>query len=372
MALLGAPAIAASNDATVEELLRRYPPTETNAAALDLDRLAAPLGIDLAPKSGNGPRKPESAARTHFNKVKDPLTTWLKHELERASGEITAPPQVVEMFLSSHAPDLGALRKGLLRGEPPIWAERLGQGYARSSTLPNLLGILEVQKLLVADALDEGRAGRTSIRHQDLEASWRLNERLGKSPVLIMRVIGLSVTRLQAGALRRLDVAPKTWRARLAGMTPVESTLEALRVDASMWPLFADAFQVRGPFAQIRNAVVGGFSRMCLEEASRAYLARLDRIGTQHAHCDEDFYGARDLSADVSWWNPYGNEFASSDEPLRRASRLTLEIEMTLKILDLRDARDANQGRWPDSRESTNRRPVQEITGSTKSRRTER
>src|SRR4029434_8604932 len=86
----------------------------------------------------------------------------------------------------------------------------------------------------------------------------------------------------------------------------------------------------------------------CLRDAARVTLAHLDRIDPE-GPCDREFFSARELWEDASWWNPMGNGLSGGDDYLRRASRLALEIEITLKILDLRAARDESAGRWPSA-----------------------
>src|SRR5262245_33200271 len=344
-ALFASSARAGASETSLEEILRRYPPRETNAAALDAERLAAPLGIVLVPQAKTRIQPAPTPTRAAFEKIESPLYAWMSGELQRTSGDTLPPPEAVEAFLSLHEPHLAALRRGLLRGEPPVWEERADP----TGPLPNLLGLIKLQKLLIADALDARRKGQTEVAHEDLEASWHLNASLSESPILITRLIGQAATRLQVGALRRVDPVPPVWRSRLRAQAPLASMIEVARLDASLWPLHADEAITDGSLVALRRALLGGITRMCLRDAARVTLARLDRIDPEEGFCDQEFFSARDLWEEASWWNPLGNGFSGGDDYLRRASRLALEIEMTLKILDLRAAHAENAGHWPSA-----------------------
>jgi hypothetical protein len=327
---------------SLEDALRRYPLTETNAAALDLERRAAALGIDLVPWTVKDRPRPGAGRIAAFDKVVEVMPGWLKSELERPSPTtISEPPKVLVDFLSSRTRLLAAVRAGILEGEPPVWAERLDQGHR--SPRPFLAKLLYLQELLIVDALMREGAGDDATALEDLEATWRLREALASSPFVDSRFLAMASARFEAGALRRIDRVPRKWRERLAALTPVPSMLEVLRLGTVLEPidLAAETFGITGPFAQTRRAVTRAYWRKCIDDAAGPYFAQLDRLEASAPSCDSPLE-ERIRSGDLSWWNRPGMA-------VRSASRLALDIEMTLKILDLRAAREENHGRWPES-----------------------
>jgi hypothetical protein len=66
--------------------------------------------------------------------------------------------------------------------------------------------------------------------------------------------------------------------------------------------------------------------------------------------CDRRLDTAGGVWNELAWWNRLGCLVVFNEEiALRNASRLALDNEMTLKILELRAAREENHGRWPES-----------------------
>ena len=256
------PVRASGSRLTLEEALRRYPPTETNSAALDLERLAAPLGIDLVPKDVKDRARPRASEVAAFENVWDVLWAWLKTELARASRDTSEEPVLLRDFLAKRSRPLAALRAGILKGEPPTWAQRIDDGRHRESR-PSLMRILSLHGLLITDGLIQSRAGRPAVALEDLEASWKLHEGYASSPFFDCRFFAMSAFRFEAGVLRRIDAVPSLWRDRLRSVEPVTSTFEALRLGTivALVDLDSDTFGITGPFAGTRRAIDRAYRR---------------------------------------------------------------------------------------------------------------
>ena len=337
---------AADTETPVEAALRRYPPTETNSAALDVERLAAPLGIELAPSDAKDRFHPSGEQIALFEKSYEVISTENKAELERFSGPIAPLSKVVSEFLDSHKNDLAAVRAGILRGEAPVWAESLDP--ASPVPRPRLVQLIKLTHVLVCDALAQEREGRTEIALNDLEASWKLAAALPTSPESNSRLAYNALVRLQCGALRRLKCAPRVWRDRIRAFSPMEAMLESLRLEAT---LSADAIPPKrvhftGPFSWVRATAVRAYWRKCLEEATPHRLKQLDDVAAALPLCDAEL-DPRPPWDELSWWNYIGDGIGGGLVSLSNVSRVALDAEMTLKILDLRAARDENGGRWP-------------------------
>jgi hypothetical protein len=348
-AVLAGPARASEAETPLEEALRRYPPTPTNAAALDVERLAAPLGIDLVPRGVHERDRPDIKSVAAFEATREPMTAWIKSELTRSSGPISKPPAQVGAFLTSRRGALSAARAGLLRGEAPVWAESLDPRHRPPRA--NFAQRYYLAQIFLADALEQGRAGRYAAAFEDLEALWKLGEDLPASPMTTPRFFFGGMVRSACGALRRLDHVPAVWRERLRTFTPVAMMLESLRLEVSLASTVfpTEMLSPQGPFAGIQAAVARVYWRKCLDEATAPQLERLDDIAAAIPLCDASFDESLP-SVDFSWWNHVGQDFyRGQSQTLRGASRAALEAEMTLKILDLRAARDENHGRWPES-----------------------
>jgi len=346
-AIASAPLLGAEGRITPEDALRRYPPVETNAAALDLEKRAAVLGIDLVPKLVKDRPRPGADERAAFEKITNVMQTWLKTELARPTHDTSEPPHPLREFLAARVSSLGAVRAAILRGDPPTWAERIDRGSR--SLRPHLLGILHLHELLVVDALIQTHDGLGREALEDLDASWRLREGYASSPFFDCRMIAMATVRFEAGALRRIDGVPATWRERLRSLTPAASILEGLRLGTiiDVVDLDTETFGIDGFLAETRRAITRLYWRKCYEEAIPLYLSRIEKLETSVPWCDAD--PEQGLSPiDVSWWNNPG-AFLNAGSVVPSAARLALDIETTRKILELRESRDANGGRWPES-----------------------
>lgn len=349
------PVDAATDEAPLDAVHRRYPPTETNAAAHDVERLALPLGIRVGrysslPPSPADPLQPGPKDVAAFELIETPLSNWFGF-FSPISGVMPPPPPKVAAFLVTRAEPLDMLRRAVLRGEAPSWGQRLEKD-AWSLEL-NEAGTIRLHEILLADALLQQLQGRHDTAFQDVEASWRLNEPLQNSPYFGLKKVSFVVTTLQVKAVLRLDPAPKVWRDRLVRLRPVASMLDALRTEVTLWPEeFSSLKYARGTMQRLKRRITDFYVVSCMENASAHYLEQLARVDPERAFCDRDHpdVSIKSLRNDLPFWNrAQGLLTNDADLYLRRASQQAFTVELAIKILDLRSARDANAGRWPET-----------------------
>ena len=235
----GSPALISQPEASAlrSAFEAQFPKTEASAAALELERLAALLGIELAPRDETSRRPPEPTP-TSANEVAPPPVIdveerrrpsadesagyqriaeaafgFLDRELTNPVEGIGAPSRELERYLGgAHGRDV-IDRSVLLRDTDVQWEmDVTGVG---ASPLPNLLGHVRLQRLMVARALLEARRGDAERALQTIEASWRLNQSISSRPELISQLIAVAVARLEVGALRKLDTPAYGWADRL-------------------------------------------------------------------------------------------------------------------------------------------------------------
>jgi hypothetical protein len=335
-----------------EEIAERHPSRGTNEPARTLERLAAPLGIELAPRSSNGRNRPSARAAAEFAEIREELGLYMDRQLERPRRAIEPPPEAVAIYLQAHEDDVEAVRRQLQGGAEPRWElrpEMLGEVQ-----LPNLLGHLNLQMVLLADALVRARVGDDEAALSDLEASWRLNAAIREDPVLVTQLAAIAVNRRQIGTLRQLDEAPARWRDRLIEHDARRSLLEALSFEGRVWirldesPELRDASKVR---QRVFWAAVRPLIRFSLADVSDRYRRRLENLAAVDAICDTDLRNTEsDLNPPIPKWNLIGGAVMPDFADLPgRSARLELDLELTTKLLEARTARRENDGRWPES-----------------------
>jgi hypothetical protein len=314
----------------IAEFEARYPPVEVNPAALELESLAAELGIDLAPPVVDRPHPaPDALARAAANGA----GAYLSRQIESDTDAIEVPPEALREFLLLNAETMQRTVGLLAGGEMPRWAldVRLGAGAPG----PNFMGHVRLQKLLVGQALVDLQTGQFAEASRVLEASWILNQPLIERPDLISKMVAISVGRWQAGALRKGAFTPTPWVARLRFDGLRSSVIASLRDDAV-------------------GVFVGDTRGMSRSREMAAYLSGRARLAESLASQDPCGF-SEDLSKDV--WKPFfpggpelvlaGIALPNQLSTLFRLYRLLLEAELSASLLELRALRSSD-GSWPE------------------------
>jgi len=337
---------------TREEILARYPATEADSRALELERLVAELGIDLATRHYEERAHPTNARTAEFGSVKADLGYYYKNVIERAHRGAVAPPANVAGFLRNHAEDLEAVRHHLIERGVPVWEMDLRRAHA--VPIPNLIGHIDLQKLLVTDALAALANGDREIALADLEAGWVLMQALSDSPFLISQLISMSDARLIVGTLRQIEGAPLPWHDRLTGHDFRRGMIEALKFEGWHWTQVGGPWEVDGVEwwgGKLLGSVAEPYVRFCLAHTSDDYRERVTNLEAVGAICDHDLSARRaDLNLSIPDWNLIAGLVVPSFGGIhRRIAQLELDLELTVKLIELEEDRRANGGAWPDA-----------------------
>jgi len=319
----------------IDELERRFPPARTNEAALRLEEKAALVGIALAPEKTSNRHRPAAAEKSVYDAARAAVSGFVTREATGENEEAGLLPEEVARFLSLRGEALAAVRDELLSSaQPPRWEMDLTKG-AQYAPLPNLLGILNLQKLLLAAALSESLQGRAEEAERHLEASWRLNEALVARPELISQLIAIAGGKLQIGILRKLAFDREPWLERL----PRQDFRAAF-----FWSLRAEA-----------TASLGGEGKQGspeLLEYARGMREVVRELEKENA-CSFRQEGAE------RFWQPLfpgrearvlsGITLPNLTDAVHRVFRFELDRELTALVLEARRAlRSRQEGRRPD------------------------
>jgi hypothetical protein len=285
----------------------RYPPTETDDRALRLEGIAASLGIRL---EAGGPTQPPSSP---LHRV-DPARLAAAVELLRA-------------------------------GDPPVWAMDPSDCHGAPAT--DLQGQRELQRLLLATAGRTIARGEPAVAAELLEASWKLNEALLRSPDLGTHVAACAIVEQQMMLLCELPEPGDEWRVRLAALDLEQHTLEAYRVEAWRARCLAD----RDPLPELHPAlrVIGRpLARLLAHQQHAAMLAAVRELPRRDLRTfDADAFAAEQHGR-VSRANPIAQATLPHDwSSWPRSLRAALSVDLALRVIELRAA--AAAGRVPAS-----------------------
>ena len=335
-----------------DEMLQRYPSSEANASALELERLSARLGIDTATRGYADRARPTNESAAELKRVKLALSGYLRRHVERPNRHLEPPPAAVASYLAAHRNDLDAVHRHLIEGEPPHWERQIEKLTA--APIPNLVGHIDLQKILLSDALANAQRGDRQRALAGFEASWRLNQAIRDEPMLMVQLMSVNGAHLHVGALRQIENVPSEWLERLFEHDFRESLVTALRYEGWMWTRLEEPLELADLPSigkSLMSSVMKPYFRYCLSDMSEDYRERVENLDTVAGICDYDLSRWQaDLDVRVPRWNVIGGILQPYlDGTLRRLARLELNRELTVKLLELEAVRRADDGRWPVS-----------------------
>lgn len=330
--------------------LERYPPTQDNTTERDLEKLGAAMGVDMAPAETPGRVHPKAEAAKRFAAINGPLKAFFTANKDATETLLSPLPADLAAFLESVRPGLDAVRIRLAQGPPPVWARDLGAGF--EARIPNYLGVLIFQKLLLLDAREQLRTGREAQAGEILEASWRLNQAVAdNSPILITQLIAQAVIRLQQPILRSFSRAPAGWPARLLRLDQQSRILRAMQCEAFSAHL-TSAFD-RPIQEKTLGAEPQALARWMIWDYARRFSAILETLPRRDVRSFDPEAFDREQQAKIPLWQVLAHTLLPNFwDAWPRSAHVELEAELTALVFEERDRLAA--GGPP---RSTDRRP---------------
>lgn len=335
------------------EIMRRYPATEANAAALELEGLAAQLGIDIAPRKRVAGARPRRGSSQSFRELNGTVFgLYVVPQLEQSRrGEIDVPPPVFTAYMEKHAAELTAVRGHLIAGPTPRWESDFSK--LSDAPLPNLLGHISLHKLLTGLAVARLHEGDFGAALENVEASYRLARSLEDSPTLIGQLILIAETRMQLGVLRHVPDLPRNWIDRMEEHDYRQSFLNAMKYEGWTW-LYSDVAMLWGPNEYrwrqrlLAAPVLRPYARLCLADMSDAWRERLINLERVEALCDYDLAAqGANLNIPIPRWNAIGDDLVPSlAKAIDRLARLELDLELTRLIFEADVKRATHEDAW--------------------------
>lgn len=323
----------------------RYAAAETNAEARRAEELGKAVGYDLTRKP-RGPRDANSGGG-FSEKERAAIGDYVTAQLVRPDDSVDAPSTEVAAILEEHRVPLTTFEETLSSGPSPRWASHPSASREDVST-PNLLGHMQMQRLLAADALAVAARGDSTAASRALEAAWKLNEALVVRPEIVSHLIAMAAARLQSGVLRKIPASPEVWGPRLAAMGSRAPLVDALVLEQGDPREFVSRIR-----SSSREADDGEprFVTWLREPAERIWGAEYSESWGREIAKLRDAPAFEPPKAGTE--SPRGTTeiiLAIAIPNLRnsfeRADRLALDAELTGKILRMKETRRL-RGAWP-------------------------
>ncbi len=315
-----------------------------NSVADTLHDRARTFGIDFDRENPKAPHVTPEESRALFEAGLGP---WLNAEVERGDDWISEPPASVREFLKSHGDAVWDVIAALEKHSPewdvkpdePLWM-----------SIP-LIPTISLERVLCATALVEEHDGRMFESTRALEASWSLGRVVGERRDRMSQLMSIAIEKFQTGVLRKLREPSLTWMGRLARDDPWTRMLDTLtdekaQRDPSGLP---DSFSVA--VQKSRLAIADGLRKVSPCELRRLTGEDLRRLAEAALPAETSAQkpppnlpeGAQTVREAVK-----GIVVENYVSALRRASRLSVDRELSLRILLLKLAQQTSpKNLWP-------------------------
>ncbi|HUP47550.1 MAG TPA: hypothetical protein VNA04_02045 [Thermoanaerobaculia bacterium] len=328
---------------TLSEVPGRHPVTKMSSGAARLIALAAPLGIDLAPRRMGDP--PAEARPLAF--VRGQLTKWAGEQVLIPTPEIEPVPGEAGEYLAGRAADLTAIQTLLLSGEPVVWDENV---YDPLGPLPNHIGTIQLCRVLVGRSLDRARAGDRGA-WDDLRAAWHLMRPLADRNELVATILLLGGVRMIDAAARKLPAPAPEWLQELHAFDFRRAAIATIQVEA--WRIAERVYgetTIDAPetaAGRLRRGavdfVMGPYTRASAADIADSVRRRAAEIAAMRAcSLDPEVFARRHPP---SGWNVTALQISTPniDTVLRRVLRWTPQREATARALALREGAPPNR-----------------------------
>lgn len=332
-------------DRRLSELQKQFPNEPTNASALKLELVVSDLGLDISTRDSGRISLEKELAEAN-RKIREDAFSYLDAQLARPAAFLDAPPKSVVDYLTLKKTQFDAVEDQLLREPMPKWEINVADLDLR---LPNLIELIALEKFLILRALCEHQAGHDAEVDENREAAWNLNESLWRRPELISMLVAGAMERYQLGAARKMNASPQ-WIERFGSRDYAGHFRTAVLSETCYRNIHArrksrDETESTEMLI-LRSAPLQPYLRLCVvdytdRDAADAESALLNPI------CDFAEVSSKPLP--LAFWNVLrAEDLGPMSYAWSRFARLTLDRELTQKILELKAQRDRS-GQWPVS-----------------------
>jgi hypothetical protein len=350
----GRRADAAFNDVEPEATFRaRFPAVQAkNGSAEQLERLALELQVDLLPKSERAGRTvPELDPR-----LGEQMAEWLKAQHERPDDSIDPLPDSLRKWLDGHTVKIDAVAKHLVEAVRPQWRV-LQSGPPGLRPIPNLLGHMQLGRVLSLAALDAEMKGENERAWYLEHAAWKLAQPLGLRPEVISQLINVAGVKMVVATTRKLQPPAPQWIGELAALRPRDGIFRAFRYETAYARSTSDlsllndgdtsgrSFQER-----LEAAALSPGLAWAGREAIRAAAGEFNRLrSVEPCRVDAKSAAERARSSTSPVARSMGRTYFSAfGGAFTRAAELEIAIEGTQRILAAKAAHLSAKS-WPAS-----------------------
>ncbi|NJK63219.1 MAG: hypothetical protein HC921_11550 [Synechococcaceae cyanobacterium SM2_3_1] len=267
-------------------------------------------------------------------------------------------PITLAKYLKEKAQDIAIIRQYVLENQSPSWPfdpELMVSFENLTEHVSVNLTMTQIQQLLMVEALSQHTQGNDELAFQTLVAGRKINSRIWDQPVFLSQLHGLVSSQYHLYILRRLNTVPENWEEQIFGYSLNQlffdtASAEALANTQKIDPFsgtssyYSDSWIFIQPF----YIVISPYIRLLHYDFLQAQEFVFSPHENQNLCSFNPEETEEEISRNLSWWNydRYSPPYSSLSSIRRRYLQLQLNIELTQKIIEIKE--QANQlGSWP-------------------------
>jgi hypothetical protein len=331
----------AQMNAQADAVLKRYPKTQSNAIAQDLNRILGDLGtypVGAMTRAGSTP--------TYFPPISSEIKIYFEKQQRKPSGSFDPLPQDMQAYLKQHRAALAKAQTLLLKSERPVWGMDVDAMSNPDFILYNFLGVWQLHQLMLLQAVAAEQSNQSTEVENTLAAAWNLRQAMAQFPG--GKMWDNTIAQRQLSLMRYFKRLSPQWQQRIVDVSKQNQVFDEARLFA-LTAYRRNALDIRKDSAGFVRRVEQAFLTD-LPPLPANYLrwANADYFGRLTRHYDaiaSQNFCAETAKLSVPQWNAL-HWFELGTPTIQRAT--ALESEYTRKVLEAK-AIAAQQGKWPAS-----------------------
>jgi hypothetical protein len=334
-----------------DDFAARYPRRAASEGVARLNALTRTMGIESM--RGTGAATVDPAQAKALREAMSYVSGLTKLEDDRGRPE---RPASLDAFLEKQASTLDAIEDLLISGAPIEWEQDVSQGL--DAPIPPLVGIRELQSVLLVRSLEASDHGHPDAAARALEAAWKHADSLSLRPDLMSQLMALMAARHQNGVLRLLRKPSAVWKDRFAARDYRRRFDVAYRNEAQGERILAEQYMGLGDFGTGPSRGAAGaalrvvsapYVRMSLANASKVMrTARAEIAGADLCSLDPAATAGK-IEAAIPHWDVLGRSVPNLFRAWGTVRERMLDDERTALIVDARSSSGAPPADRPSS-----------------------
>jgi hypothetical protein len=331
----------AKMNAQADAVLKRYPKTQSNAIAQDLNQILVDIGtypVGAITRAGSTP--------TSFPPISSEIKSYFEKQQRKPSGSFDPLPPDMQAYLKQHRAALAKAQTLLLKPERPVWGMDVDAMSDPDFILYNFLGVAQLHQLMLLQAVVAEQSNQSAEGENALAAAWNLRQAMAQFPG--GKMWDAPIAQRQLSLMRYFKRLSPQWQQRIVEVSKQNQLFD----EAKLFALIAyrrNALDIRKDAAGFVRRVDQAFLTD-LPPLPASYLrwANADYFGRLTQHYDaiaSQNFCVEMAKLSVPQWNAL-HWFELGTPTIQRAT--ALESEYTRKVLEVK-AIATQQGHWPTS-----------------------